>query len=325
MRLRSRCGARARDALASPRALRRDRAFEIGRAGSKLSTGSILLGDRLRTAASPRPRACRRARTATSTESSLPYEPAMPSTIDVQRPTPTFSRASSRSNTRTPSRTTKSAPSRCSTPFRKTWNGRWTSRGEADAGCAARRVFHAHRMPAPCGSSRSPSSSSVRSSRCSPSPRRRSQATAASRPSRRSRRTPRGSRESYWFISTFCLAIFLLVEGLLVAFVIRYRRRSRARDADGAQIHGSTGSSSPGRSCPVVILFVDRGLRLREAPRIQDVPAATGGQREPRRRRDRHAVHVGVPLPERRRSRSTGSAPRRDGRSSCTSPRPTGT
>jgi len=36
------------------------------------------------------------------------------------------------------------------------------------------------------------------------------------------------------------LAIFLLVEGLLIAFVIRYRRRKRPRDLDGAQIHGAT-------------------------------------------------------------------------------------
>jgi heme/copper-type cytochrome/quinol oxidase subunit 2 len=45
--------------------------------------------------------------------------------------------------------------------------------------------------------------------------------------------------ESYWFVSIFALAIFLLVEGLLIAFVVRYRRRRRPRDADGAQIHGS--------------------------------------------------------------------------------------
>ncbi|MGI8973522.1 MAG: cytochrome c oxidase subunit II transmembrane domain-containing protein, partial [Gaiella sp.] len=46
--------------------------------------------------------------------------------------------------------------------------------------------------------------------------------------------------ESYWFVSFFALAIFLLVEGLLIFFLVRYRRGRRARTADGAQIHGST-------------------------------------------------------------------------------------
>ena len=46
-------------------------------------------------------------------------------------------------------------------------------------------------------------------------------------------------KQSYLFISLFAFAIFLLVEGLLIGFVIRYRRRNRPREADGAQIHGA--------------------------------------------------------------------------------------
>ena len=49
-----------------------------------------------------------------------------------------------------------------------------------------------------------------------------------------------GITSSFWFVTAFVLAIFVLVEGLLVAFLVRYRRRRRPRDADGAQIHGSS-------------------------------------------------------------------------------------
>jgi len=38
-----------------------------------------------------------------------------------------------------------------------------------------------------------------------------------------------GIHQSYIFISIFAFAILLLVEGLLIAFVIRYRRRNRPR------------------------------------------------------------------------------------------------
>ena len=40
-----------------------------------------------------------------------------------------------------------------------------------------------------------------------------------------------GITQSFLFVSAFCLAIFLLVEGLLIAFVIRFRRRKRERHA----------------------------------------------------------------------------------------------
>ena len=75
-------------------------------------------------------------------------------------------------------------------------------------------------------------------------------------------------------------AIFLLVEGLLIAFVIRYRRRKRPRDADGAQIHGANRLELAWTVGPVLILVRDRRLRLRRScPTIQDVPAAAAGDR----------------------------------------------
>jgi cytochrome c oxidase subunit II len=88
-----------------------------------------------------------------------------------------------------------------------------------------------------------------------------------------------GITESFWLVSAICFAIFLLVEGLLIAFVIRYRRRNRPRDADGAQIHGSTALELAWTAGPVLILVVIATFVFVKLPGIQDVPAATGGTR----------------------------------------------
>ena len=87
-----------------------------------------------------------------------------------------------------------------------------------------------------------------------------------------------GITSSFWFVSLFCLGIFLLVQGLLIAFVIRYRRRKRPRDLDGAQIHGSTRLELAWTAFPVVILFAILAFIFAKLPGIQDVPAATAGQ-----------------------------------------------
>jgi cytochrome c oxidase subunit 2 len=87
-----------------------------------------------------------------------------------------------------------------------------------------------------------------------------------------------GITSSFWFVSLFCLAIFLLVEGLLIAFVIRYRRRNRARDVDGAQIHGSSRLELAWTAFPVLVLFAILAFVLAKLPGIQDVPAATAGR-----------------------------------------------
>ena len=86
-----------------------------------------------------------------------------------------------------------------------------------------------------------------------------------------------GITQSYWFVSAFALAIFVLVEGLLLAFVIRYRRRRRPRDADGVQIHGSSRLELSWTIGPVVILFVIAVFVLVKLPGIADVPGATAG------------------------------------------------
>jgi cytochrome c oxidase subunit 2 len=87
-----------------------------------------------------------------------------------------------------------------------------------------------------------------------------------------------GISQSWWFVSAFVFAIFLLVEVLLVVFVVRYRRRDRPRDADGAQIHGANRLELAWTIAPVVILFAIAAFVFAKLPGIQDVPAATGGE-----------------------------------------------
>lgn len=86
-----------------------------------------------------------------------------------------------------------------------------------------------------------------------------------------------GISQSWWFVSAFALAIFLLVEVVLVVFVLRYRRRNRPRDLDGAQIHGANRLEIAWTVGPVLILFVIAAFVFAKLPGIQDVPAATAG------------------------------------------------
>src|SRR5690349_18990375 len=50
--------------------------------------------------------------------------------------------------------------------------------------------------------------------------------------------SPNGQRitDAYWLILGITGAVFLIVEGTLLAFVIRYRRRGRPRDEEPEQI-----------------------------------------------------------------------------------------
>jgi cytochrome c oxidase subunit 2 len=90
-----------------------------------------------------------------------------------------------------------------------------------------------------------------------------------------------GIRQSYLFVSIFTLAIFLLVEGLLIAFIYRYRRQKRARFEDGAQVHGASRLELAWTAFPVVVLFLIGAFVFIELPGIKDVPSAgASGQLE---------------------------------------------
>lgn len=89
-----------------------------------------------------------------------------------------------------------------------------------------------------------------------------------------------GIRQSYLFVSIFTFAIFLLVEGLLIAFIYRYRRQKRPRFEDGAQVHGATRLELAWTAFPVIVLFVIGAFVFIELPGIKDVPEATAGEEQ---------------------------------------------
>jgi cytochrome c oxidase subunit 2 len=92
-----------------------------------------------------------------------------------------------------------------------------------------------------------------------------------------------GIKRSYLFVSVFTFAVFLLVEGLLLAFVIRFRRKRRERFADGPQIHGATRLELMWTFLPVAILVAIGVFVFVELPGIKNVPeAGATGQLEVR-------------------------------------------
>ncbi|TML98317.1 MAG: hypothetical protein E6G03_00505 [Actinobacteria bacterium] len=100
--------------------------------------------------------------------------------------------------------------------------------------------------------------------------------------------------DSYVWISIFAGGIFVLVEGTLLWFVVRYRRRGRPRTVEGPQIHGATRLELIWTGIPVLILAAIASFVFYKLPGIQDVPAAN-------------------------RTSSTGSSPTRTARSRSTS------
>ena len=92
--------------------------------------------------------------------------------------------------------------------------------------------------------------------------------------------SPNASRitDAYWLIFGFTAAVFVLVEGALVWFVIRYRRRGRSRDVEGPQIHGSTRLEMMWTAGPVLILAAIAAFVFYKLPGIKDVPSARAGE-----------------------------------------------
>ena len=88
--------------------------------------------------------------------------------------------------------------------------------------------------------------------------------------------SPNASRinDSYKWIALFAALIFVVVEGALIWFAVRYRRRGRARTAEGPQIHGATRLELIWTAIPVLILAAIAGFLFYKLPGIKDVPAA---------------------------------------------------
>jgi cytochrome c oxidase subunit II len=79
---------------------------------------------------------------------------------------------------------------------------------------------------------------------------------------------------AYYLILGFTVAIFLLVEGLLIVFVVKYRSRGRSRAVEGAQVHGHTRLELIWTAFPIVILAIIAGFVFYELPNIDSAPAA---------------------------------------------------
>jgi cytochrome c oxidase subunit 2 len=89
-----------------------------------------------------------------------------------------------------------------------------------------------------------------------------------------------GIRDSYLFVSIFVVAIFVLVEGLLIGFIWKYRRQKRARFEDGAPVHGATRLELAWTAGPVIVLFVIGAFIFIQLPGIKDIPDATAGEQQ---------------------------------------------
>ena len=81
-------------------------------------------------------------------------------------------------------------------------------------------------------------------------------------------------QDSFIFVAIFTGVIFVLVEGALIAFIIKYRRGKRPRSAEGPQIHGATRLEIIWTVLPVVILAAIGAFVFYELPGIVDAPKA---------------------------------------------------
>jgi cytochrome c oxidase subunit II len=80
---------------------------------------------------------------------------------------------------------------------------------------------------------------------------------------------------AYYVILGFTSVIFLIVEGTLVTFIVKYRGRGRARTAEGAQVHGHTRLELIWTVIPVLILCAIGIVVFLELPSISSAPAAS--------------------------------------------------
>lgn len=89
-------------------------------------------------------------------------------------------------------------------------------------------------------------------------------------------------RDTYWLILGLTGGIFLIVEGALLVFIVRFRNRGRPRDVEGPQIVGHTRLETIWTVVPVLILVAIASFVFYKLPGIQDVPpaSAAGGRLE---------------------------------------------
>ena len=81
--------------------------------------------------------------------------------------------------------------------------------------------------------------------------------------------------ETYWVIAGFTGAVFVLVEGALIVFIVRFRSRGRGREVEGPQIRGNTNLEIAWTVVPVVILALIAGFVFYKLPSIKNTPSAS--------------------------------------------------
>jgi cytochrome c oxidase subunit II len=84
----------------------------------------------------------------------------------------------------------------------------------------------------------------------------------------------RDIRDIYWLILGVTGGIFVLVEGVLVLFLVRYRSRGRPREVEGAQVRGHTNLELAWTAGPVVILAIIAGFVFYKVAAIDESTAA---------------------------------------------------
>ena len=94
----------------------------------------------------------------------------------------------------------------------------------------------------------------------------------------------KGINTSYYLILALTGAVFLLVEGALVVFIVRFRSRGRGREVEGPQIRGNTQLELIWTVIPVLILAAIASFVFVKLPGIKNVPSASaaGGRLEVR-------------------------------------------
>jgi cytochrome c oxidase subunit II len=81
--------------------------------------------------------------------------------------------------------------------------------------------------------------------------------------------------DAFIFVSIFTGIIFVVVEGALVLFIVKYRRGKRDRTAEGPQVHGATKLEIIWSVIPVVFLALIGSFILYKLPGIEDAPKAS--------------------------------------------------
>ena len=85
--------------------------------------------------------------------------------------------------------------------------------------------------------------------------------------------------DAFIFVFAFTAAVFVIVEGALILFIIRYRRGKRARTAEGPQIHGSSKLELLWTVVPVLVLAGIASFVFYKLPGIKDAPKASAANR----------------------------------------------